>query len=186
MQGTYPAGTTSANSRGYPPHLGGCPPHLVGPCAARCRDEGTGQSLNRTLSAVFSGYESNQYPTLPAKQRGSPGKIWCQMHAFRQYAMPHPILRLQPMMGQAGCVVLCNYCRCLWQGGVICIRPLTGQTGRIMAAGRETLWRSMQLSRGMGVTQRIHTEPNHPSGHLGGGTWKRLFHLNYCSTLLIN
>ena len=105
--------------------------------------------------------------------------IFCQMHAFRQDAMPYPILRLQTMMGQAGCVVLCNYCRCPWQGGVICIRPLTGQTGRIMAAGRKTLWRSMQLSRGMGVMQRIHTEPNHPSSHGGAGTWKRLFHLNY-------
>ena len=136
----------------------------------------------------ISSLPSNQYSTLPVKQRESPGKIWCQMHAFRQDAMPYPILRLQTMMGQAGCVVLCNYryCGCPWQGGVICIRPLTGQTGRIMAAGRETLWRSMQLSRGMGVTQRIHTEPNHPSGHLGAGTWKRLFHLTYCSTLLIN
>ena len=49
------------------------------------------------LSVMFSGYESNSYPTLPLKQRESPGQIWCQMHAFRQYAMPYPILRLQPM-----------------------------------------------------------------------------------------
>ena len=36
-----------------------------------------------------------------------------------------------------GCVVFCNYCRCPWQGEVICIRPMTGQNEGIVATDAE-------------------------------------------------
>ena len=52
--------------------------------------------------------------------------------------------------------------KCLWQGGLICIRPLTGWMGKIRAAKGRGSCQSIGYSGEVGP-HRIHTKPNNCS-----------------------
>ena len=68
--------------------------------------------------------------------------------------------------------------KCLWQGGLICIRPLTGWMGKIRAAKGRGSCQSIGCSGEVGP-QRIHTKPNNCSRPRKGGMLCLFFHFNY-------